>query len=239
LSASQAYATFAIIELVTGQLMTFLGLIPSMAAALGNITRIQDYMETDDSPNVSDDLESSQQPLESLSGFEVPDSLSQSKGSEVRAAVVAKFEHTTIAYSQSADAFCLTNVSLHIEDSRIYLIQGEVGRGKTLLLKALLREAFIEGGHSLFSDRSTAFCQQEPWIRHETIVESVTAGAPFDAAWFTHVCHVCAMDVDMKTFEGGISYDAGNRGSRLSGGQRQRLVIHPKLHIKIVSDWSY
>lgn len=200
--------------------MSFLALVPTLASAVGNITRIQDYI---DGEAVHNSVGHGQDGLGSPASISVNEN-AESKDPVAFSPIIAHFNNTTIAYLETEKAFRLVDVMIHIKASKNHIIRGEVGSGKSLLLYALLGEAFLVGDYFLAYTKSHAYCQQDPWMRDQTVKESITQGSSYDPVWFSQICRVCALDVDLQTWEDGADHVVGNKGCQISGGQRQRMV---------------
>ncbi|XP_066143470.1 ATP-binding cassette sub-family C member 4-like [Euwallacea fornicatus] len=117
----------------------------------------------------------------------------------------------------------LKSVSLNI-DKGLLLITGDVGSGKTALLKTILGEYPLTGGemviHGTFS-----YATEEPWLFPSTIRQNILFGQPFDEQRYQDVLKACALTYDINKFEKLDQTIVGDKGFNLSKGQQARISL--------------
>lgn len=94
--------------------------------------------------------------------------------------------------------------------------------------------------------RKIGYCDQQPFIQNETILNNILAGGQLDINKLSNVLSMCALHSDVNSFDGGlylgmsprifviiIKYitglfffvEAGESGATISGGQRSRIAL--------------
>ncbi|KZW03562.1 hypothetical protein EXIGLDRAFT_721773 [Exidia glandulosa HHB12029] len=133
--------------------------------------------------------------------------------------------------------FALRDLSVVFPRSKMSLIYGPTGSGKSSLLSAILGEMkCVEGRVYLpkFPTRidpesgmkeSISFCAQQPWLEHATIRENILFGTPYDKQRYESVLSACALLPDLKILEDGDKTEIGEKGISLSGGQKARVAL--------------
>eukprot|EP00744_Colponema_vietnamica_P009682 GILI01013744.1.p1 GENE.GILI01013744.1~~GILI01013744.1.p1 ORF type:complete len:1049 (+),score=241.48 GILI01013744.1:470-3148(+) len=121
----------------------------------------------------------------------------------------------------------LTNVSCSFPSSKLSLIHGPTGCGKSTLVKALIGEATVDTntlGHVRVGG-SLAYMAQEAWIMNATVRENIVMDSPFDSDRYWKVVKACQLLDDYKQLAHGDRTEIGERGVNLSGGQKQRIAF--------------
>jgi ABC-type bacteriocin/lantibiotic exporter with double-glycine peptidase domain len=121
----------------------------------------------------------------------------------------------------------LRNLNFDIPASRITMIVGPVGSGKSSLLKVILGEIPELSGTISTSFTHAAYCSQSPWITFGTIQENIIGVSSWSQTWYNQVIKLCALQSDFQQLSAGDQTKVGVRGSRLSGGQQMRVVGCP------------
>lgn len=135
----------------------------------------------------------------------------------------------------------LKDVNVTVQTSKLTVVIGPVGCGKTSLLKAILGETPVAQGSVLLSTREMSFCDQSPWLTNQTLQANITAFSKYDATWYSSVIRACALDQDLAHLPEGDQSMVGSKGITLSGGQKQRVVsapeTHARSHVVSVNNW--
>ena len=118
----------------------------------------------------------------------------------------------------------LKDLNLEIPASKITMIVGPVGSGKSSFLKVLLGEIPECSGTISTSFTHAAYCSQSPWITFGTIQENIIGASSWNQTWYNQVSKMCALQADFRQLPAGDQTKVGVRGSRLSGGQQIRVV---------------
>lgn len=115
-------------------------------------------------------------------------------------------------------------LNLSIDRYSLTLVVGNVGSGKSILLKSLIGELPLRDGslQSTFSESS--YCEQQPWLINGTIQDNILGQSTFDGKWYDTVVKSCALDRDFEALPLGNLTPIGSKGISLSGGQKARVV---------------
>lgn len=125
----------------------------------------------------------------------------------------------------------LKNISLKVEQGKLYGIVGKVGSGKSGLLGAILQETPYCSG-SLRVKGSIAYVEQEPYIVPGTVRNNILFGHEFDERFYNEVIKVCCLESDLKIFPSGDRTEIGERGITVSGGQKARISLARAVYSK-------
>jgi ATP-binding cassette subfamily B protein len=128
------------------------------------------------------------------------------------------------------------NIDLTLPAGSFTVITGQIGSGKTTLIRALLGvlpkvEGDILWNNEPVTDPKTFFvpprCAYTPQIPHlfsETLRDNILLGLPDDPKALEQALHNGVMETDIPTLEDGLDTIVGPRGVKLSGGQIQRAA---------------
>ncbi|CAG9768734.1 unnamed protein product [Ceutorhynchus assimilis] len=117
----------------------------------------------------------------------------------------------------------LHSVSIDIEKG-LLVVAGNIGCGKSSLLKAILNEYPISKGHMLVRG-SVSYTPEEPWLFPSTIRQNILFGQPYNEKRYQEVLNVCALTHDLNNFEKLDNTVVGDKGINLSKGQQARICL--------------
>lgn len=226
LSASTAFTTLAIVELITTPLALLLQTLPSLTSSLACLDRVQTYLKSPERASnppsgAQDDgvLHHHAETLSTEKDIVIVPALSD--------AAMVSLQKASFAYdAAAADSPVLDAISFHVPRETIAVVAGPVGSGKSSLLKALLGELVLLEGELHVRAGRVAYCDQNPWIPNGTVQECIvgTHDGMLDGAWYDEVVYTCALEEDIDGFADGSDTNVGSRGMALSDGQKHRLV---------------
>jgi len=143
----------------------------------------------------------------------------------------------------------LSDASLYVKPGEIVAVVGEVGQGKSALVKSLIGELSpipaVKGNQidmpKVVAHGSIAYCSQEAWLPKGTIRESVVFGRELDEVKYQQAICTAGLDRDIAPIQmsaelaktkGLLTHDTdvGEDGSNLSGGQRARVALARALY---------
>ncbi|KAI9343056.1 hypothetical protein DFJ73DRAFT_961231 [Zopfochytrium polystomum] len=153
----------------------------------------------------------------------------------------------SIPEQRHANVFTLTDVDGQFPASKLSVIIGATGAGKSSLLLALLgemrrthgrRSCPVDSTTTLLADAAAAaeapsfveslgvaYVPQVPWLLNATVRDNILFGKPFDPVRYRRVIEACALVKDFETLDGGDMTEVGEKGINLSGGQKQRMSL--------------
>lgn len=227
LTASRAFTSLTIIELITTPLGLVLQTIPSVTSSLACLDRIQAYLQ---SPNKVDKHGSPTSTPNEKPGLAVVEEKMRlectSFGTESLSTITLR--DASFSY-KPAQEVVLNSISLAIPHGSITMVVGPVGSGKSALLKAFLNELELKFGELDVRTARAAYCDSNPWIPSGSVRDCIVGMSERDGLWFDEVLHACALDEDILSLVDGAETKIGSRGIALSEGQKQRLVCAPQM----------
>lgn len=216
LSASRAFTTLAIIEIITTPLALLLQTLPSLTSSLACLDRVQTYLK---SPDKADARAHEVLRNENLS---IEKDIVETISSDLP---MVSIRGASFVYN-ATDSPVLSSVSLTVPQGSITIVVGPVGCGKSSLLNSILGELVLREGDLFVRLGRIAYCDQNPWIPNGSVRECIlgTFDGELDNSWYDEVVHACALQEDIDTFVDGSNSNVGSRGIVLSEGQKHRLV---------------
>jgi ATP-binding cassette subfamily B protein len=143
---------------------------------------------------------------------------------------------TGVTYRYPESVRGVEDVSLTLTHGTLTVITGQIGSGKTTLVRALLGLLPRESGEILWNDEQVvaadrfmvpprvAYTPQVPRLFSESLEENVRLGLPAEDWELADALRLAVLEPDLATLERGLETVVGRRGVRLSGGQVQRVA---------------
>ncbi|NJL99261.1 MAG: ABC transporter ATP-binding protein [Synechococcaceae cyanobacterium SM2_3_2] len=156
-------------------------------------------------------------------------------------------EHLTYVYPGSLNG--IRDISFALERGSLTVVTGDVGSGKTTVLKTLLGLLPQESGSLLWNEfeigdpaqffvpPQAAYTPQVPRLLSQTLQENLKLGLPLSDQDLEWVIEQAALQSDLAQMPLGLETQIGSKGVRLSGGQIQRtaaarmLIRKPELMV--------
>lgn len=123
----------------------------------------------------------------------------------------------------------LRDLTVSMPASKLTMVVGPVGSGKSVLLKTLLGEIPFCNGSIQVSTDHIAYCDQRTWLRDGTIQDAILGYNDLDKTRYSAVIEACALTPDINVL-GDQDSRIGTNGAKLSGGQRQRVTLARALY---------
>lgn len=147
-----------------------------------------------------------------------------------------RFEDVNFAYNETRSIFSHLNLSI-VPHEKVALV-GPSGAGKSTVVKLLLRQHDVTGGHIFIDGQDIArvtqnslwqnlsLVPQDPMLFHRSLRENIRYGKP-DATdeEVVTAARLAHCDEFINEFPEGYNTFVGERGVKLSGGERQRVAI--------------
>lgn len=216
LSASQAFTTLAIIEIITTPLALLLQTLPSLTSSLACLDRVQTYLKSPEriDPRAKDVIRNDDLLMEK--NIIKPIDSDQP---------IVSLLQASFAYN-ATDSHVLNSISFTVPHGGITIVVGPIGSGKSSLLKSILGESVLREGELYVCSGRIAYCDQNPWIPNGSVRDCIIGNhdGSFDSSWYDDVIHTCALEEDIDSFMDGSDSSVGSRGIALSDGQKHRLA---------------
>ena len=143
-----------------------------------------------------------------------------------------------ITYGYPGRKLIFDHLDLHIESNKKTLIIGEIGSGKSTIIKLLMKYQLPKEGTIYYNGRpynniSTeeirqliGYVPQTPILFNRTIYENITYNnTSISEEEVIQLMEQLGLGDMLKKFPEGLQTNVGNGGSKLSGGQRQIVWI--------------
>jgi ATP-binding cassette subfamily B protein len=149
-----------------------------------------------------------------------------------------KIEFSKVVFCYHKTRKVLDNLNLQIKAGEKIALIGPSGAGKTTVIKLLLRNFDLTGGHIFIDGQDIAGVTQEslwqnislvpqdPVLFHRTLKENIKYGRPNATdAEVLKAAKMAHCDEFISDLPEGYETFVGERGIKLSGGERQRVAI--------------
>eukprot|EP01080_Neovahlkampfia_damariscottae_P001236 gene1236-11325_t len=139
---------------------------------------------------------------------------------------IITIENLNVSILENDNTFILKNINLNFKKNELNLIIGQIGCGKTILLKSICGETIIQSGSiKMNKSMKISYCSEIPYIENNTIRNNILFGNEFLKDKYENVINHCCLFNDFKQFEKGDQTIIGEKGINLSGGQKSRISL--------------
>lgn len=245
LTASQAFTTLALIEIVAVPMGLLLQALPNITSSLACLDRIQAFLlskaRVDHRGQLQTTADMDEKPKNvtttAISTIDVTTGVSTTVDKTPN--LMASFKNASFFYAtgEKDASFSLSQISMVLPRGSITIVAGPVGSGKSTLLKAILGELELVAGEVDVNPGPIGFCDQNPWISNGTVRQCIQGNSEYDSELYDDVVRTCALDQDIMRWgeEGsgsgnGSDMNVGSRGMALSEGQKHRLALARALY---------
>lgn len=122
----------------------------------------------------------------------------------------------------------LHNIDLYVPASKLTMVFGSAGCGKTTFLRTLLGEATATGIIEVSSFK-IAYCAQTIWLPTGRLQDAIVADAELDRNRFSEVISACDLASDVTALDG-AGFQIGSNGANLSASQKQKVALARALY---------
>jgi len=151
--------------------------------------------------------------------------------------VLDRLEVRDLTYHYPGTDRGIEGINLNIRKQTLNVVTGQIGSGKTTLVRALLGLLPMDRGEirwngkvlegdvgSFFVPPRTAYTPQVTRLYSDTLKNNILLGLPDDSERIEGAIHAAVLDHDVEHLHYGIDTVIGPRGVKLSGGQAQRTA---------------
>ena len=143
-------------------------------------------------------------------------------------------EHLTAVHPSTGRG--IDDVSLRVERGELVVVTGQIGSGKTTLVRAILGLLPMTAGTIRWNGQTvaeadahlvpprTAYAAQVPRLWSASLIENLRLGWPAGDDAIEEALRLARLDDDVAEMTDGLDTLVGPRGMRLSGGQLQRAI---------------
>lgn len=211
MAASEVFATYAVIFIVSLPLSVLLGNIPVYSSGYACIMRIQNFLTV---RGLRDQRECQ---------------TAEEEKANAEAARPPKYavRMNNVSVRNDISGSILRDVSVRIPTGSSTMVHGAVGSGKSAFLNTLLGELEISSGTIDVATKRIGYASQVPWLRNLTVQDNIIGPHPFIESLYRDIIRACDLEKDLQDLPDGDQTLVGSNGCNLSGGQKQRLVCFP------------
>lgn len=234
-NVSTMFTALSLIQLMTSPLSSLFQNIPALLGGAACCKRIETYLLERPRHDPREVLQHKNEPRSRATVAATPTHAQEpvigTLEDGVQETNIVTIRHGCFGWNSPADNEVknptLGDVNIGIRRGGLTVITGPVAGGKSTLLKGILGETPQATGVTLTSELDVAYCDQTVWLQNTSIRDNIVAYSPFDAAWYSEVLRVAALDADLESWPAGDKTLVGSNGMALSGGQKRRVVYMP------------
>ncbi|KAG8412280.1 hypothetical protein J3458_014468 [Metarhizium acridum] len=230
LKASETFTALAIVVITSLSMARAMLCYPIFVSTLGCFQRIQTYLlleeRQDRRRNMNDIVLSNGYPSEKHASYHSVSPMDKSP-LELQApqtCISVMFVNASMAAVAGKEPL-LKSVNVSVSRSKLAVVLGRTGCGKSTFLRAIIGEAYLTDGHVYVERHQIAYCDQTPWLKNTPIRANITGDHAYDKDWYKTVVDACLLGDDIQQFPNGDQTLSGDNGSNLSGGQKQRIAL--------------
>ncbi|KAJ0328741.1 hypothetical protein COL922a_013065 [Colletotrichum nupharicola] len=227
---AQAFASIALIGLLTTPVVMFIQLLPMIVQSFACFDRIQDFCTYGPRPPAIDSQSGTfTSPCSTDINLVSLTNEGDSKFLDSQQRYAVSFKRDSFGWKK--DQAVPHDLTVDIPRNAVTVVIGPVGSGKSSFLRAILGDLIrmsptagpavgnppVKGG--------VAYCSQSPWLENGTVRQNVLGVSLYDPKWYDAVISACGLETDLQAFQKGDYTLIGSNGVNLSGGQKQRIAL--------------
>lgn len=235
-NASTVFTSVSLLTVLSEPLNATFQTLPMVAAAYGSLRRIDAFLLSEEQEDPRRLVPNSfGSDTVSIQGEKPVTFQPEAKGFIFHDRNPSAVQVKLAEFGYLAEKIVLRDINVSIPRGGITCIVGQVASGKSTLCRALIGEILQAQGKVEIQTGggNIAYCDQNAFLRNETVRANIVAFSPWDSNWYNAVVEACSLCPDLLTFPGGDEYRIGSNGRRLSGGQRQKLALARAVYSRI------
>ncbi|ATY58701.1 ABC multidrug [Cordyceps militaris] len=220
LSVAEIFTIITIIIIAAEPFRTLLESLVNWSTGFASIRRIQDFLcleELEDTREIPPDAPPATE--QCFPGEKQGGATFQPKPTPF----AVQFER--VAVTSLVMGPILKQVSLCIPWGGLAILWGPIASGKSTFLRCILGETRVDSGLVTVGTSSIGYCNQDSWIRNQTLRDNITGVLEYVETWYREVVVACGLHVDIGAMVNGDQAMTGTGGCNLSGGQKQRVSL--------------
>lgn len=216
---SEIFPTLAVTWLTINSLMPAIGSLERLGPLCTHITRVHSLFVTQNGAKFV--ASPGWRPLEEVRASPGQERSSTSDTSLEADAI--RFADVSALYDGST-RYALIGATFSIKRSKVAMVIGPVGSGKSTFCRIALGETSVQSGSVRRFSPSVGFCGQTPWLRHGSIRDNIIGENSFEQGWYDAVVSSCFLNEDFRQQPLGDMTLVGSEIGNLRSGQKQRVV---------------
>lgn len=252
LTAPVAFTSLTAFALLSSSITSWINCVLAVVTARGSLERMQAHMSTGPSSDEYEGYGAGDRrrrgisfPGVSVRGIELMQmelgSLLHANDENPRSTAAIMLSDLTATWNTDLPPI-ISRLSLSLPKSKLTMIIGPVGCGKTTLLNAILGEVPHATGTIMLDREELGYCSQTPWLTNATARENILGMCAFEATWYATVVSACGLDQDFRQLARADEAMVGSNGMTLSGGQKARIglarVVYSRKRIAVLDGRS-
>ncbi|KAM0237425.1 hypothetical protein ACHAP5_009017 [Fusarium lateritium] len=233
LTATMAFTSLTAFSLLSSAISSCINCMLAVVTARGSLERIQAHMSTEPSSDEHEEYGSGNKKRRGS----FPNPYANMGEKPGNAAII--MSDVTATWNADLPPI-ISDISLSLPNSKLTMIIGPVGCGKTTLLNAILGEVPHATGTITLNRDELGYCSQTPWLTNATARENIIGMCAFDATWYAAVVRACGLDQDFQQLARADEAMVGSNGTTLSGGQKARIglarLVYSRKRIAVLDD---
>ena len=134
-----------------------------------------------------------------------------------------KIDHGNFTWSPKLPT-TLKDVNFKAGAGKLVAVVGQVGKGKTSLLSAVLGEIRKLSG-TVTTRGNIAYVAQEAWIQNQSLRDNILFSKCYQSEKYKAILKACSLETDIALLPASDLTEIGEKGINLSGGQKQRVSL--------------
>lgn len=217
---SEAFFIYAISTLTTEPLMEVIKCSEAIGSWSAHMERVYHFLSADEMRRFNSSRQNSYfRPVVSHDDQTIPSEDAMNN-------LAIMFSHVTMWRAETG-TLVLNDATFSIQRSKIVMIIGPVGCGKSTICRLILGETNAQHGLIRRQSGPVALCSQTPWIWDGSVRDNILGENIYDQRWYSSVVEACFLNDGMKLLPNKDVSRVGSHGSNLSRTHQIQVVSDP------------